>query len=58
MGLGDNKMTKQGVRDLNHPIPKKQPVENVPQRPAADASPVVAPVAAVPETAVVLPVEP
>lgn len=58
MGLRDNKMTKQGVRDLNHPKPKKQPVEIAPESPPVDPANLVAPLLPVAENHVALPVEP
>ena len=52
------KMTKQGVRDLNHPIPKKQPAPLEPKSGSPDDAHLVPPTAVVPEVAVVPPIEP
>jgi hypothetical protein len=51
------KMTKQGVRDLNHLVPKKRPVVAAPEKSIADeALPVPLP-AAVPAAVAVPPTE-
>ena len=57
MGLSQ-KMTKQGVRDLNHQVPKKRPAALEPQSAPVDEAQLGAPVAIVVEAVVASPIEP
>jgi hypothetical protein len=51
------KLTKQGVRDLNHLTPKKRPVAIEPSSVGADETHLVAPVAIAPDGVVAAPTE-
>ena len=57
MGLSQ-KMTKQGVRDLNHAVPKKRPAALEPQSSTVDEAPLVATAAVAVEAVVTAPIEP
>jgi hypothetical protein len=52
------KMTKQGVRDLNHQVPKKRPAALEPQSSPVDEAQLVVPAAIVVEAVVSSPIEP
>jgi hypothetical protein len=52
-----NKLTKQGVRDLNHLTPKVRPVAIAPESVLAAEAPTVSPAAVVPQGAVTFSLE-